>query len=269
MESVSPSEEVVLLGRSSCVWPAMGDRALSSCQGEYSYLNANELEEKTSKVKVWTFAIDVRRDASKGLQTDSEDKVLYHYTNQQALESIPKLLFEFFNPSDSSLFSLGLQAFSLITSLKGSKVIASLLSDRDSNFGHGVYVTSKAPHKWRPTRDSETEDEYAKSCREQILLNNYFPSEEVWKEEKDTRDIEWPSQEELQGDVADLPKSLLSTRLGNKLKRKFVGRSDYCIPIICDRHSARDRPIRFVLFSAAPRETAFACSECLAIAFPA
>ena len=61
-------------------------RTVSSCQGQYSYLDANVLEERTSKVRVWAFAIDVRKNPSKGLQPESEDKVLYHYTNEQALQ---------------------------------------------------------------------------------------------------------------------------------------------------------------------------------------
>ena len=112
-------------------------------------------------------------------------------------------------------------------------MIPSLLADTDSNFGHGVYVTSKAPHEWNWKGNRDEAEEYAQKCREKILLNNYFPSEKVWKEEEDTKGIAWPRKEEIQEDAEDLPRSLLSTPLGEKLKEKFAGRSDYCIPIIC------------------------------------
>lgn len=117
------------------------------------------------------------------------------------------------------------QAFQKITSMEGSKVFASMAREKDSNFGNGVYATKMAPHEWR--------------SQEEVLLNNYFPSKQVWEADGDTKHIEWPPEDALCSKDAN---ELLETELGQKLLEKFKGKSEYSIPIVCDVHGAKDRP---------------------------
>lgn len=73
-------------------------------------------EHRKTGIRVWSCALDLR--------TRRGGRVLFHYTNA----------FD----------------FRLITNRSNEKIrlLASLTTDRDSNFGCGLYASSKAPDQW-------------------------------------------------------------------------------------------------------------------------
>eukprot|EP00438_Fugacium_kawagutii_P025952 Skav207677 [mRNA] locus=scaffold1857:446797:448752:- [translate_table: standard] len=162
------------------------------------------------KITMWSYAIDVRdsKDPVKELPergfNEKEDYVLFLYTDEEG--------------------------FRHITSSK--EVPTSLLPQTDSNFGFGTYCARKAPNQWR--------------SKKELILNNFLPS----KEDRKHLDFEeWPSDDVLCFNKEQLTdgdlKLLLDTELAKAVLKKWepARKCDFCIPILCDDHSAQEREL--------------------------
>eukprot|EP00438_Fugacium_kawagutii_P023704 Skav227687 [mRNA] locus=scaffold2108:170496:172001:- [translate_table: standard] len=135
----------------------------------YTYVDALTIKHEATGIKMWACAIDVREDASGHQGLREGDRVLFHYT-----------------PED---------AFTKITSLENPKLLAPLGdSNKDSYFGLGIYATMKAPHKW----NSKTE----------VLVNNYYPTADNFREKKglDLPQPDVPFDAALNGAIGDYVK---------------------------------------------------------------
>eukprot|EP00438_Fugacium_kawagutii_P007844 Skav210109 [mRNA] locus=scaffold2194:46764:48585:+ [translate_table: standard] len=171
------------------------------------------------KVTMWSYAIDVRdsEDPVKELPergfNEEEDYVLFHYTDEEAMDCC------------------GNVGFGKITSSK--EVWASLSPQTDSNFGFGVYCARKAPHQWR--------------SKKEMFLNNFFPSKKDWEDRKHLDFEEYPGADtlcfnQMKLDDRDLER-LLGSEFGKAVLKKWepTGKCNFCIPIVCDIHCAQDR----------------------------
>eukprot|EP00438_Fugacium_kawagutii_P019878 Skav226851 [mRNA] locus=scaffold455:79803:81701:+ [translate_table: standard] len=111
----------------------------------YTYVDALTIKHEATGIKMWACAIDVREDASGHQGLREGDRVLFHYT-----------------PED---------AFKNITSLENPKLLAPLdANNRDSYFGAGIYATMKAPHMW--------------TSKMEVLVNNYYATARNFKEQQ-------------------------------------------------------------------------------------
>lgn len=222
----------------------------------YQYEDPFVLKTLSNRIKLWTVAIDVRSpDPVQELplrRLGPDDVVLFHYTNEEAMQARRNTYFKgitslalshyiYFRliapvsgfPSFYKLrTSAPLQGFMKITSPKSNLVRASMLIESDSNFGHGAYTSSKAPHEW--------------SSQDEVLLNNFFPSKQVWMNRTNPEDhCNWPGPDLLRSEQSNLTphqvKTLLGTKFGKELVHRWAGKSCYCIPLVCNRHCAKDR----------------------------
>lgn len=102
----------------------------------------------------------------------------------------------------------------------------------DWNFGSGVYCARKAPNQWR--------------SKKELILNNFLPSKKDWEDRKHLDFEEWPSTDVLCFNKTQLTdddlKLLLDTELAKAVLKKWepMKKCDFCIPILCDYHSAQD-----------------------------
>lgn len=226
------------------------------------------------KITMWSYAIDVRASddpvklPERGFN-EKDDHIVFPYTDKEATELhavelvcgcmlsfircpfksnchkshtslMPRTfdahLLRFDSVSDWFhrawiLFVRGCsQGFDNITSSK--QVWASLSPQIDSNFGFGVYSARKAPHQWR--------------SKKEIFINNFFPSRKDWEQRKHLDFTEWPSLEALKFNKPELTDrqldELLNTPFGLAVLKKWepTRKCDFCIPIVCDYHSAQD-----------------------------
>eukprot|EP00438_Fugacium_kawagutii_P004659 Skav209248 [mRNA] locus=scaffold990:193116:194615:- [translate_table: standard] len=118
----------------------------------YTYVDALTIKHEATGIKMWSCAIDIREDAGhQGLREG--DRVLFHYTSQDA--------------------------FKKITSLENRQLLVPLDENiGDSYFGLGIYATKKAPHKW--------------NSKEEVLVNNYYPTRDNFRE-KQGQDLPQPN----------------------------------------------------------------------------
>ena len=110
------------------------------------------------------------------------------------------------------------KSFFLITSLEDAIIFANNdLGNRDSYFGLGIYATEKAPHQWR--------------SKDEVRLNNFYPTRENFRS--------WSGQELPKAEDADF-EALLKGTVGNYVKDKYPGKTEYCIPIIVDQQVSKN-----------------------------
>ena len=129
------------------------------------------------------------------------DRVLYHYTHEAG--------------------------FRAITKLDNVRLIVNRNATTEGFFGLGIYGTGKAPHEF--------------DNKEQILLNNYYPTAENFRNWAESTEIRvQPDLPRHDAYDADSFGDMLRTNVGRYVQETWAGRSQYCIPMIVDEYVSKD-----------------------------